>query len=248
MRPAADRMAAPGAIDLPIRRGRAADQGFTLVELVIALALIGLITLLLFAGLRLGTRAWEGVERTADRTAELRVARNFLERALVQSRTASLVIAGEPVPVFSGDAETLEFVTPLSEHVGIPGLYVLRLGLQGGRERQLLLTRWLLNPDVLAGGGDIPEWAPFDGVSAPSAPSGPLDDDVASGAFGTSLLVENVEEMEIAYFGRKAGDEEADWYEDWLEQREPPVAVRMRLTTAEQTWPDMLIRLPDVRQ
>jgi len=70
--------------------GSCPDRGFTLVELLIALSLIGLITLLLFSGLRLGTRAWEGVETTADRTAELRVARNFLERALVQALMNSM--------------------------------------------------------------------------------------------------------------------------------------------------------------
>lgn len=219
-----------------------------MVELLIALALISLITLLLFAGLRLGTRAWEGVDATADRTAELRVARNFLERALVQARMVSVVLDGEPASVFSGDAETLEFVTPLSEHVGIPGLYVLRLALEDGRERRLVVTRWLLNPDVLAGAGDVPEWTPFDGGRSSFHVTGPLDEDVASGAFGTSLLVENVDEFEIAYFGRQEEEQEADWHEDWLEQRELPLAVRLRLTTPEQTWPDLLIRLPDLGQ
>ncbi|NEX17237.1 MAG: general secretion pathway protein GspJ, partial [Halochromatium sp.] len=36
-------------------------RGFTLVELLIALSLIGIITLLLFSGLRLGSRSWEAV-------------------------------------------------------------------------------------------------------------------------------------------------------------------------------------------
>lgn len=222
--------------------------GFTLVELVIALSLIGLITLLLFSGLRLGTRAWEGVDTTADRTAELRVARNFLERALVQARPATVILDGEPFLIFSGDAETLELVTPLSEHVGIPGLYVLRLTLVDGPTRQLVATRWLLHPEVLAGGGDVPEWAPLDRGSNLLDIAVSADEDVADGAFGSTLLVDGVEDFEIAYFGRQEGEEEPDWYEDWLEQQEPPLALRLRLTTTEQTWPDMLIHLPDVSQ
>ena len=65
---------------------RARAQGFTLIELIIALALIALITLLLFSGLRLGTRAWDGVDTVSERHAELRSARTFLDQALRQAR------------------------------------------------------------------------------------------------------------------------------------------------------------------
>jgi len=229
-----------GSRDAPLR-------GFTLVELLIALSLVGLITLLLFGGLRLGARAWEGVEATADRTAELRVARNFLERALLQARMVSLTLQGETRHIFSGDSETLELATPLSEHVGIPGLYVVRLMLEKGREPRLLMTRWLLHPDVLAGGEDIPEWAWLDADSNSLALAGPLDEDLASGAFGTTLLIEDVGDFEIAYFGAREGEEELAWHQDWLEQPEPPLAVRIRLTTSERTWPDLLVRLPQLR-
>ena len=121
-----------------MRRGRG-SAGFTLVEVLIAFVLIGLMSLILFSGLRLGTHAWEGVERISERTAKLRLARNFLERALSQSKAVSLTLDAETYLVFSGDAENLEFVAPLSEHVGIPGLYVLRLRLLNGDDRRLLL-------------------------------------------------------------------------------------------------------------
>ena len=131
----------------PVRDGdfvpsRASGGGFTLVELLIAMTLVGLITLLLFSGLRLGTRAWEGVEAAADRTGALRVARNFLDRTLNQARVVSLTFDGEIISVFSGEAQALEFVAPLSEHVGIPGLYVVRLTLdEGSSNRRVSSTR-----------------------------------------------------------------------------------------------------------
>ncbi|MCG6861222.1 MAG: prepilin-type N-terminal cleavage/methylation domain-containing protein [Chromatiaceae bacterium] len=228
-------------------RLRVLSSGFTLVELIIALALIGLITLLLFSGLRLGTRAWEGVEVIAERTAEPRIAHNFLARALMQARPAQVTLDAEPVLVFGGDAENLEFVAPLSEHVGTPGLYILRLSLEQGKKTQLVLTRWLLHPDVLKGFGGIPEWEPFDG-GVSSTRKAPLDEDLAAGAFGSSLLLDDVGELQISYFGIAKGQREPDWSADWLEQDRMPLAIRMHLTTKEQTWPDMLVRLPQFDQ
>lgn len=221
------------------------SHGFTLVELLIALALISLITLLLFSGLRLGTRAWEGVETIAERTAEPRIAHNFLARILTQARPARVSFEAEEVLVFAGDAENLELVAPLSEHVGTPGLYVLKLSLE--EDGQLVLTRWLLHPDVLEGSGDIPGWEPFDGGGGISA-TGPLDEDLAAGAYGSTLLLDGVEELQIAYFGISEGEQDPDWHQDWLEQPRMPEAVRIHLNTAERTWPDMLIRLPQLDQ
>lgn len=225
--------------------------GFTLVELLIAFSLIALISLLLFSGLRLGMRAWEGVDRTAEQTAELRVARNFLERALAQARPVSITLDDEPVLVFSGDAQDLELVAPLSEYVGIPGLYILRLGLEDGESPRLMLTRWLLHPDVLEGTAEIPEWTPYDGGIGSSV-SGTEDKDIAAGAFGTTVLAEGVDELAIEYFGPDDDAElvvedelpNGNWQDEWIERHTLPLAVRIRLTTTSRSWPDMLVRLP----
>lgn len=235
---------APSASTLGLRP-LVLSRGFTLVELLIALTLISLITLLLFSGLRLGTHAWEGVETIAERTAEPRIAHNFLARVLTQARPARVRFEAEEVLVFAGDAENLELAAPLSEHVGTPGLYVLRLGLED--EGRLVIERWLLHPDVLEGSGDIPEWVPFDGGGGISA-AGDLEEDLAAGAYGRTLLLDGVEELEIAYFGILEGEQDPDWNQDWLEQSRLPIAVRIHLTTTEQTWPDMLIRLPQIDQ
>jgi len=219
-------------------------SGFTLVELVIALALIALISLVLFSGLRLGNRVWEGVESLAERNAAPRIAHNFMARALAQARPSNVTFEGEQVPVFRGDAQNLEFVAPLSEHVGTPGLYILRLSLEHGDVDRLVLTRWLLHPDVLDGVGDIPPWEPFDGATHP-ADAEPLDADRASGAYGRTLLLDNVSELEISYFGITQKEPESDWYSEWLDEPRMPLAVRIHLATKEQPWPDMVIRLPE---
>jgi len=220
--------------------------------MLIAFSLIALISLLLFSGLRLGMRAWESVENMIELNAEQRITRNFIERSLGQARSVSVTLDAEPVLIFSGDSENLEFVAPLSQQVGIPGLYILRLGLDTGKENTLLLTRWLLHPDVLEGTAEIPEWEPFDGGIGLSI-AGQEDRDVAAGAFGTTRLIESVEELEIAYFGpasdnqggRPVEDLDAEWQSDWIDRPNPPYAVRIRLTTPRSSWPDLVVRLPE---
>ena len=62
-------------------------HGFTLIELLIALAMISLITLLLFSGLRLGSRTWESIDAAAEQIGELRLAHGFLTRTLTSGQS-----------------------------------------------------------------------------------------------------------------------------------------------------------------
>lgn len=224
------------------RRGR----GFTLIELLIALALVSLITLMLFSGLQLGSRAWEGVDAVSEQVSEVRVARDFLLSVLTQSRPTSLTLDGEVLSVFAGDSERLEFAAPLSEHVGIPGLYVLRLGVVPlGSGQGLVLTHWLAHPEVLEGSDGIPPWEPLDADSGLFLEDWPPETDAAAGAFGRTLLVETVGELAIAYFGMADGDAEPEWHEEWLEQSTLPAMLRIRLATPAESWPDLIVALPE---
>lgn len=229
---------------------RSRSRGFTLVELLIALSLIGIITLLLFSGLRLGSRSWEAVDTLSARVADLRIARNFVERALRQTRQLSVVMDGVELAVFAGDAQALEWAAPLSAHVGIPGLYILRLTLEdAGEYNRLVLTRWLLHPEILAGTDESPAWSPLMDQVGSVGDLGPFDRDLAAGAYGRTILLPQVARFRLDYFGQQSGDRQAagfgrEWSKEWIGQRELPEAVRLNLTTPSQGWPAAIIRLP----
>ncbi|CRI64889.1 General secretion pathway protein J [Thiocapsa sp. KS1] len=228
-----------------VRRRRRNAEGFTLVELLIALAIVSLITLMLFSGLSLGSRAWESVDAVSERVSEVRVTRDFLMSTLSQARATTLTLDAETINVFAGDSERLEFVAPLSEQVGVPGLYILRLGLVPiDRDVSLVLTRWLVHPEVLEGTDDIPTWEPLDADSGLALDSAPLDMDAAAGAFGRTLLLDRVAEFGIAYFGTADGETEPDWHEEWLGQSTMPTLLRIHMATTEQSWPDLIVGLP----
>lgn len=223
--------------------------GFTLVELLIAFVLVALISLLLFSGLRLGLRSWGGVEAAAEIHAELRLVRDFLRRILDQAYPITLILDAEQYLVFAGDGQHLEFVAPLSAQVGIPGLYLLQLGLEEtGMGASLILRRWLLNPDVLAGNHEIPAWQPVG--TGGNWPRVNEDRDVAAGAFGVSMLMEGIEEFEISYFGFPAGEDpavgvgaEGEWQASWQGRATLPQALRIHLTKAGRVWPDLIVVL-----
>jgi len=230
----------------PLQGAGARHRGFTLVELLIALVLLAIILFLLFSGLRLGSRAWEGVDTVSERVSDLRVARNFIERMLRQTRPVALMVDGAAMPVFAGEPNRIELVAPLSEHVGIPGLYVLRLGLEdAGDGQRLVLERWLLHPEVLDGGDDWPEWEPMVEDSGIGDDSSPFDRDTAAGAYGRTVLLPRVDRFELAYFGTAEGAAEPEWREEWLDQPRLPVRVRLDLTTPVQSWPAGLVSLPE---
>jgi general secretion pathway protein J len=232
------------SIDVRARFRAAAEGGFTLIELLIALALVSLITLMLFSGLRLGSRAWEGVDAVSERVSEVRVTRDFLVSTLNQVRPTSLTLEAEMVAVFAGDGERLEFVAPLSEHVGVPGLYVLRIDLvPTDQDQALILTRWLVHPEVLEGFDDIPAWEPLGEDSRLFLDAVPRDTDAAAGAFGRTVLLDRVADFRIAYYGTADGDIEPDWHEEWLGQAGLPTLLQIRLATPAQTWPDLVIGL-----
>lgn len=213
------------------------------MELVIALTLFGIITVVLFSALRLGGRLWERVDETGERAAAMHAAESLLRRTLGQARPIFRTTELKLVSLFAGDATRLDFVAPLSSYVGAPGLHLLRLQVAGQAEDQRLwLTRWLLHPDVLAGGG-APRWSPDEIEPPPDdrAPAG-LDAGAAEGAaFGRLELLRGLTAVQFSYFGQKVTETEPQWHEDWVDQETLPLLVRVRLALGGQRWPDLVL-------
>ncbi|MEW6740394.1 MAG: PulJ/GspJ family protein [Nitrospirota bacterium] len=87
------------------------ERGFTLLELLIAMTILGLIAVIVGAGVRLGIRAWERGETDADNSRKIRY---FVERIGQQIKSAypyQIEGDGERAVAFQGRSDSIFFVT-----------------------------------------------------------------------------------------------------------------------------------------
>lgn len=207
------------------RRGPAAE-GFTLLEILVAVTLLGLLMAALFGGVRLGVRAWEASETRLDDDARLTAVQDFLRDRLTQAHeTQESALNSQTQPSFLGEPDRLTFVTLMPEHLGA-GFYHMVLALSaatGGTD--LALTWW-----PSEAGGD---------AGAETAARAPARHAVRSRA-----LLARVAGLHLAYFGAVADDQPPAWSEVWS-QPGLPLLVRVQLRFADRdarSWPDLIVR------
>jgi general secretion pathway protein J len=130
------------------RKHGGAARGFVLIELLVALALTGLVAVLLFAGIRLASVGLDRISAQADRLDRQRGIATLLRRELGSALTLPRSIT--PGMLFVGGPTRLHFLT-LAED-GAPDLDRVDLALdttaQG--DRRLVLTRRRADPLVPA--------------------------------------------------------------------------------------------------
>lgn len=195
------------------------QDGFTLLELLIGMVLLGLILTLLFGGLRLGARSWDSGEKRADDSAQLRAVQGFMRRELGQVFPLRWKNEADTQLAFAGTPETLKFVAPLPAQVSGGGLYLLGLELEKGDEGQrLIMKRMPVNPAAKG----------FSGLDQGEK----------------SVLVEQVESLSIAYFGAATAESEPGWQEKWDDPQRLPLLVRIRLKLMDgRDWPYLAVPL-----
>lgn len=193
------------------------QRGFTLLELLVGMVLLGLILTLLFGGLRLGARSWDsGDKRTVD-SAQLRAIHGFMRRELSQAFPLRWKYEVDTRLVFAGTPDALKFVAPLPIQVSGGGLYLLGLELeQGDNGQRLIMKRALSNSEAR---------------------------DFSSLEQGEkSVLVEHVDKMRISYFGAATPESEPGWQEQWDDPQRLPLLVRIQIKLSDgRDWPDLVV-------
>jgi general secretion pathway protein J len=129
---------------------RNGEAGFTLVEVLVALAVTSLLAGLLYQGLRLGNRAWLALSARAAAADEVMVAHGLLRQVLDQAYPLPAPTAQGYQVDFQGQVKEIVFWTPPPDIWAYPGgIIQARLQLRnadGRRDLVLALSEDLADP------------------------------------------------------------------------------------------------------
>ncbi|MFL7963369.1 prepilin-type N-terminal cleavage/methylation domain-containing protein [Pseudomonas kielensis] len=93
-------------------------SGFTLLEVMVAISLLGILLMLVSGSLLAIHRTVQGTERYAVRLDEVRAAQRFLRQALQETRPIVLPGKGVQQHLFEGDPQKIRFFAPVPLGVG----------------------------------------------------------------------------------------------------------------------------------
>jgi len=194
---------------IPHSLRRSAAKGFTLFEVLASIALLGLLLLGVFSGLRTATQGVRSGTAMIERVDQVRSAQQFLRRELAQALAQPIGRDGEGGPVyFEGSARQMRYVAPLPGYLGKlgPQLQQLQLVEDGEGGWRLELSLALLPPD-----GQPPQ------------------------ALGEpQVLIDHVTDGSIEYRGEDRQGNPLPWAPAWADGRTLPQLVRVRLQTQGQ--------------
>ena len=193
------------------------DEGFTLVELLVAITLIALLTVGLYQAFGIGTRAARTVSANIDRPAEIAVAYDFMQRELTSAEPLPIATDSSQTMVkFDGETHALSFVALPPAELAIGGFHLLHLGLEPGKGGSRLIVSW-------------------EGVArGPIAPQPAM--------LQPSVLIDQVRGIVFTYFGVPGPKQKPAWLDRWSDHDSLPQLVRLRITLANgMQAPDLIV-------
>ena len=94
-----------------VNRQSSIPFGFTLLELMISLTIIGLILVLVFGSLRIGARAWEKGEKDVEMRQRERIVLDLVKRQIASTFVRVVKDKDESPFFLKGDGESVEFIS-----------------------------------------------------------------------------------------------------------------------------------------
>jgi len=214
------------AIGPPPARGRPRsmkrEAGFTLVEVVLAMVLLGSMMVLLYSGLAFALRSWDAGDANGRRVADWRIAENFLRREMSEIFPLRWRDPAFVKFAFEGERDRIHFVSSRAAGASSGGLSLVGIELQPGKEPR----------------------APRDLVMRRALASDEVNDFATLADAQRSILLPGVDAVEFAYFGSENDFTEPAWTDSWTFTARMPTMVRMRVRPAGgEPLPDVVVKV-----
>ena len=111
--------------------------GFTLLELLIALALLGLISALLYGSLSLSANSWDRGEQKVEQATDMRLTEEMLRQTLAAQHPLRFHKVVDQPLYFAGGTDSLSFAAAMPGRAG-GGMFYFRVALAPAGERSRL--------------------------------------------------------------------------------------------------------------
>lgn len=198
-----------------------ASGGFTLIELVLAMALLATMMLLLYSGLSFALRSWDAGDANGRRTADRRIGENFLRRELTETFPMRWKDPSTVKVAFAGETQSLRFASSRPAGISSGGLSLVGIKVEEDvvkRSRNLVMRRAM--PD-----DEAKDFKPLDSAEP-------------------SILIGGVDSVAFAYFGSVNDFSEPQWTDTWPYPGRVPQMVRVRVKTEDGSpIPDMVVKV-----
>jgi len=206
----------------PLKSTASLESGFTLTEVLVSITITGLITSFLFSALQWGSKALVSAEQTEDKMRVVLV-QTLLQRSVENNRSKfEIGTAGQRVSLFSGEMDTLKYISTPPADVMTPGLYRNQVSVTTSTPNALVLKSVLFRPLMK------------------SSDENPLQ------TAETYTLLENIKGLKISYYGRLDNDDFTGWHDSWSQQSFGPKLIRIKVEFPEtdtRYWPPLTIKL-----
>jgi general secretion pathway protein J len=198
-----------------------ASRGFTLIELVVAMTILGTMMLLLYSGLSFGLRSWDAGDAVGRASADRRIGEHFVRRELSELFPMRWKDGTKLRFAFEGTPQSLRFVSSRPAGVGQGGLSLVGLEVAGdarNADRSLVMRRAM--PD-----DNADSFAPLEQAEP-------------------AVMISGVDAVEFAYFGAENDFTDPKWNDDWPYVARVPQMIRIRIKRTDGTvLPEMVVRL-----
>lgn len=193
-------------------------RGFSLIEVLLAMALLASGMALAFGTIRAATATSQRGEELAQRSERMRAATGFLRRRIGSALPIGFDVDKQTGSVtrFVGEPQRIRFVADLPNYLGRGGPHLHDISTDEADGAKRLSVSFA----TVVGGQSFPQ----------KRPPEPLADGLKSVSF--------------RYRGMDEQGKLQRWQDRWDKPAELPLQVSVRIEAADGPWPELLLTLP----